>query len=167
MFEIDKEFKLVNDELKSLDLRAELMIVGGMALIMQNINFRYTFDIDCYLLSKSSTDVIKSVLSVHFINNNCQSICMLPDLDDFTIVDVIKFSHLTIYVASVDDIVLMKAFSTRQKDYDDLTHYILKQIDVKTFFDRCKNHESFYIGNLELTNYKMLKQKLESEKLRN
>lgn len=59
------------------------------------------------------------------------------------------YSNLEVYVLSWEDLAIMKLYSTRQKDLEDLQEYILPNIQL---FHRLKNrlkyYECDYVGNL-------------------
>lgn len=147
-----------NEELKILNLHATIFVVGGAGLKLLNIGFRETFDIDGLIKAENDLPIVKAILNKYSINDDMKHVAFIPTPDDFTFGECLSLSHLTVYVASLEDIALMKLFTTRPKDYDDLINYVLPHIKDKTkLFERAKSYESSYPGNVESTHYWFLK----------
>lgn len=158
--DVIEELKTANEDLKRHNLHAEIFVVGGAALNLLNISFRETFDIDCFIKS-SHLSLIKEIFSNHRINDNVKFIAFVPDQNDYTIANTINLSNLTAHVASLEDVALMKLFSNRPKDYDDLTKFILPLVTNKDqLVKRCLSYESSYVGQIEFTNWFALKNQL-------
>lgn len=150
-----------NDDLREAGLNVELIIAGGAALDLANISFRETTDIDAFIRAESSLRPVMSVLERYRINDAMKHVAFIPYPDDFNYSDEIHLSNLTAYIASVEDVALMKLFTNRPKDYDDLVNYILPNIrDKSSLLMRCKQYESTYVGNLDMTNYNSLSSQL-------
>lgn len=149
-----------NEELRENGLFVEVMISGGAALSILLPDFRKTFDIDVFIERSNRINEAKSILERYTINDRLKAIAFIPTLDDFSYDDEIKFSNLTCYIASLEDIAIMKLFTNRPKDYDDLVNYILSRVNVQKLLNRCQQYESTYIGNIEFTNYFALKNSL-------
>lgn len=134
-----------NDELRDNGLFVKVMISGGAALSILLPNFRETVDINVFIEKSNRLNEAKSILERYTINDRLRAIAFIPTLDDFSYDDEIKFSNFTCYIASLEDIALMKLFTNRPKDYDDLVHYILPNINVQKLMKRCQRYESSYV----------------------
>lgn len=161
--EVLVSLELANDELAYHNLKAEVLLMGGAAVILNHIDFRETMDIDVFIAHQSNDVRVKEILNRYRINDDLKRIATIPTLDDFTFSDVIEMSHLTVHVASLEDLAMTKLFTSRPKDYDDLVTFILPQLSDKSSLSRrCQQYESSYVGNLEMTNYYTLKQSFSS-----
>lgn len=134
-----------NSLLAKRGAKGKIIITGGSALSLLTKGSRVTTDID-YIgkLSLSSEDLNKLSLS-----NDIEGILIVPAIEEMTFDDKYSFSNLEVYVLSWEDLAIMKLYSTRQKDLEDLKEYILPNIQL--FYrlkHRLRYYECDYVGNL-------------------
>lgn len=118
--------------------KPEVLILGGSALALLG-EPRLTSDID-YL---GSLDYLpKDYLASLGFSNNVKTFFALYGTDEYSALELNGFRNLTVRVLSYEDLAVMKLFSTRTKDLEDLIQYIFPKLD----------------------NYSSLKQKIETYK---
>ena len=125
--------------------KGKIIITGGSAISILTKGSRVTTDID-YIgnLSLSSKELNKLSLS-----NDVEGILIVPAIEEMVFESKFNFSNLDVYVLSWEDLAIMKLYSTRQKDLEDLKEYILPNIQL--FYrlkNRLKYYECDYVGNL-------------------
>ena len=125
--------------------KGKIIITGGSAISILTKGSRVTTDID-YIgnLSLSSKELNKLSLS-----NDVEGILIVPAIEEMVFEDKFNFSNLEVYILSWEDLAIMKLYSTRQKDLEDLKEYILPNIQL--FYrlkNRLKYYECDYVGNL-------------------
>ena len=142
---IVKTLKEINSSLAKRGTTGKIIITGGSAISILTRGERVTTDID-YIgnLSLSSDELNKLSLS-----NDVEGILIVPAIEEMTFDLEFSYSNLEVYVLSWEDLAIMKLYSTRQKDLEDLQEYILP--NIKLFYrlrGRLKYYECDYVGNL-------------------
>ena len=135
----------LNSTLKKKGITGKIIVTGGSAISLLSKGSRVTTDID-YIgsLALSSAELNKLSLS-----NDVEGILVVPAIEEMTFDLEFKFSNLEVYVLSWEDLAIMKLYSTRQKDLEDLKEYILPNIWVfSNLRSRLKYYECDYVGNL-------------------
>lgn len=160
------------NRLKDLDLKSdgvssptEILIVGGSALALLGES-RLTSDID-YL---GSLDYLpKEYLASLGFSNNVKTFFALYGTDEYSALELNGFKNLTIKVLSYEDLAVMKFFSTRLKDLEDLIQYIFPKISSYSELKRkLEVYKGYYVFNselpeLNLNQFDLLKQRLRKE----
>jgi len=158
--------------LKDLDLKSqgvspnsEILIVGGSALSLLG-EPRLTSDID-YL---GSLDYLpKGYLASLGFSNNVKTFFALYGTDEYTALELNGFENLTVKVLSYEDLAVMKLFSTRTKDLDDLVQYIFPKLTSYSELKRkIETYKEYYFFNsdlpeLNLNQFDLIKQRLKKE----
>jgi hypothetical protein len=134
-----------NEYLVRRGITGKIIVTGGSAIALLSKGSRVTTDID-YIgnLALSSAELNKLSLS-----NDVEGILIVPAIEEMTFDEQFKYSNLEVYVLSWEDLAIMKLYSTRQKDLEDLQEYILP--NIKLFHQlnrRLKYYECDYVGNL-------------------
>lgn len=134
-----------NESLAKRGIAGKIIITGGSAIALLSRGSRVTTDID-YIgsLALSSSELNKLSLS-----NDVEGILIVPAIEEMSFDLEFKYSNLEVYVLSWEDLAIMKLYSTRQKDLEDLQEYILPNIQL--FYrlrSRLKYYECDYVGNL-------------------
>ena len=134
-----------NESLAKRGIAGKIIITGGSAIALLSKGSRVTTDID-YIgsLALSSSELNKLSLS-----NDVEGVLIVPAIEEMTFDLEFKYSNLEVYVLSWEDLAIMKLYSTRQKDLEDLQEYILPNIQL--FYrlrSRLKYYECDYVGNL-------------------
>ena len=132
--------------LKDLDLKSEgvsspteVLIVGGSALALLG-ELRLTSDID-YL---GSLDYLpKEYLASLGFSNNVKTFFALYGTDEYSTLELCGFKNLIVKVLSYEDLAIMKLFSTRIKDLEDLIQYIFPKL---TSYSELKQKIEIYTG---------------------
>lgn len=135
----------VNSTLAERGTTGKIVITGGSAISILTRGERVTTDID-YVgsLALSSAELNKLSLS-----NDVEGILVVPAIEEMTFDLEFKYSNLTVYVLSWEDLAIMKLYSTRQKDLEDLQEYILPNINLFYRLEsRLRYYECDYVGNL-------------------
>lgn len=143
---IVKTLEDLNSSLAKRGTTGKIIITGGSAISILTRGERVTTDID-YIgnLSLSSFELSKLSLS-----NDVEGILIVPAIEEMTFDLEFNYSNLEVYVLSWEDLAIMKLYSTRQKDLEDLQEYILP--NIKLFYrlaSRLKYYECDYDGNLD------------------
>lgn len=134
-----------NEYLARRGITGKIIVTGGSAIALLSKGSRVTTDID-YIgnLALSSAELNKLSLS-----NDVEGILIVPAIEEMTFDLEFKYSNLEVYVLSWEDLAIMKLYSTRQKDLEDLQEYILP--NIRLFYQlkrRLKYYECDYVGNL-------------------
>lgn len=135
-----------NEYLARRGTTGKIIITGGSAIALLSKGSRVTTDID-YIgsLALSSAELNKLSLS-----NDVEGILIVPAIEEMTFDLEFKYSNLEVYVLSWEDLAIMKLYSTRQRDLEDLQEYILPNICLfHQLKRRLKYYECDYVGNLD------------------
>lgn len=137
--------KRTNSLLADKGAKCKIIVVGGSAIALLTKGERVTTDID-YIGSLSLSSKELNELS---LSNNIKGILIVPAVEEMLFGDEFNFSNLDVYVLSWEDLAIMKLYSTRQKDLEDLKESILP--NIKLFYrlkGRLRYYECDYVGNL-------------------
>lgn len=134
-----------NEYLAKRGTTSKIIVTGGSAIALLSKGSRVTTDID-YVgsLALSSAELNKLSLS-----NDVEGVLIVPAIEEMTFDNHYTFSNLEVYVLSWEDLAIMKLYSTRQKDLEDLQEYILP--NIRLFYKlkrRLKYYKCDYVGNL-------------------
>lgn len=135
----------VNNALVKRGTTGKIIITGGSAISLLTHGERVTTDID-YV---GSLALSNSELANLSLSNDVEGILIVPAIEEMTFDLRFTYSNLEVYVLSWEDLAIMKLYSTRQKDLEDLQEYILPNIQL--FYrlkSRLKYYECDYVGNL-------------------
>ena len=116
---LDRLVKL-DEQSQGVSPKTEVLIVGGSALALLGES-RFTSDID-YLGSLEYLP--KEYLASLGFSNNVKTFFAFYGTDEYIALELNGFKNLTVKVLSYEDLAVMKLFSTRIKDLDDLVQYI-------------------------------------------
>lgn len=140
--------------LRELDLKSEgvsskvdVLIVGGSALALLGES-RLTSDID-YL---GSLDYLpKDYLASLGFSNNVKTFFALYGTDEYSALELNGFKNLIVKILSYEDLAIMKLFSTRTKDLEDLIQYIFSKISsYSELKQKIETYKEYYVFNSEL-----------------
>lgn len=156
--------------LKDLDLksegvspRVEVLIVGSSALALLG-EPRLTSDID-YLGSLEYLP--KEYLASLGFSNNVKTFFAFYGTDEYTALELNGFKNLTVKVLSYEDLAVMKLFSTRIKDLDDLVQYIFPKLSsYSSLKQKIETYKEYYFFNSELPELNLNQLDLIKERLR-
>ena len=142
---IVKTLEELNASLAKRGTTGKIIITDGSAISILTRGERVTTDID-YVgnLALSSSELSKFSLS-----NEVEGILIVPAIKEMTFDQRFTYSNLIVYVLSWEDLAIMKFYSTRQKDLEDLKDYILPNTQLfHQLKRRLKYYECDYVGNL-------------------
>lgn len=135
----------VNNALVKRGTTGKIIITGGSAISLLTHGERVTTDID-YV---GSLALSNSELANLSLSNDVEGILIVPAIEEMTFDLKFTYSNLEVYVLSWEDLAIMKLYSTRQKDLEDLQEYILPNIQLfLRLKNRLKYYECDYVGNL-------------------
>lgn len=135
----------VNNALVKRGTTGKIIITGGSAISLLTHGERVTTDID-YV---GSLALSNSELANLSLSNDVEGILIVPAIEEMTFDLKFTYSNLEVYVLSWEDLAIMKLYSTRQKDLEDLQEYILPNIQLFHHLkNRLKYYECDYVGNL-------------------
>ena len=154
--EIIKNLLLLDEEITLTfenDDRYNIIIVGGSALVLIDKISRATMDIDAI----SCSDELKPFMERYNINNNV--IAYRNNFPDDYIERCVKLNvptkKISIYTASLEDIVISKLFSVRPQDKEDICNpKIIAALDWD-LLDKIVNSDDFRDNILSDHAYKM------------
>ena len=156
--------------LKDLDLKSEgvssptdVLIVGGSALALLGES-RLTSDVD-YI---GSLDYLpKNYLASLGFSNNVKTFFALYGPDEYSALELTGFENLTVKVLSYEDLAVMKLFSTRTKDLEDLIQYIFPKLSsYSRLKQKIETYKDYYFFNSDLPELNLNKFDLIKERLR-
>lgn len=144
----------------------EVLIVGGSALALLGES-RMTSDID-YIGSMEYLP--KEYLSSLGFSSNVKTFFALYGTDEYSSYELCGFKNLKVKVLSYEDLAVMKLFSTRAKDLDDLINYIFPKLSsytsLKKKIETYKEYYYFDVSrpDLHVNQLDYLKSRLKKEK---
>ena len=161
------------ERLRELDLKSEgvfpkveVLVVGGSALALLGES-RLTSDVDFI----GSLDFLpKGYLSSLGFSSNVKTFFALYGTDAYSTIELEGFKNLNVKVLSYEDLAVMKLFSTRIKDMDDLIQYIFPRLtSYSELKQKIEIYKDYYFFNsdlpeLNLNQFDLIKQRLRKEK---
>lgn len=161
------------ERLRELDLKSEgvfpkveVLVVGGSALALLG-EPRLTSDVDFI----GSLDFLpKGYLSSLGFSSNVKTFFALYGTDAYSTIELEGFKNLNVKVLSYEDLAVMKLFSTRIKDMDDLIQYIFPRLtSYSELKQKIEIYKDYYFFNsdlpeLNLNQFDLIKQRLRKEK---
>lgn len=142
---IVKTLEELNASLAKRGTTGKIIITGGSAISILTRGERVTTDID-YV---GNLALSNSELSKFSLSNEVEGILIVPAIKEMTFDQRFTYSNLIVYVLSWEDLAIMKFYSTRQKDLEDLKDYILPNTQLfHQLKRRLKYYECDYVGNL-------------------
>ena len=159
LLQVDKDMCLLDD---SQDIFS-CVIVGGSALVLLDKIYRSTHDID----SINASNEIKPLLEAYNINMNVNAYRVnFPEkyLDRIVKVDI-PTTKVNFYTLSLEDLVVSKLCSMREKDVEDIENgLVYKALDWelmdKLIEDVCYGLLTDYEVNALRENYKNYREKI-------
>lgn len=140
----------LNKHLQAVGQTAKIIITGGSAVSILSGGLRQTSDID-YI---GSLPLTERELYKFQMSNDVEKIFVIPDISEVSFDKELNYSNLTVLVLSWEDLAIMKFYSTREKDLQDLNTFILPNIynfaKLKTRLDYYKADYIFDIDNPDL-----------------
>lgn len=100
-------------------------VLGGSALVFHGVSSVATIDID---VANKLNDKIRNLVD-DFISDNASEVAVLPKryMNRLVPFHAEEFKHITVYLLSLEDLVVTKLGSFRHKDKEDLTKTDLMQ----------------------------------------
>lgn len=135
----------LNLELERQDKFAKIIVTGGSAVSLLSGGYRETRDID-YI---GSVPLTVEQLQSFQLSNDVEKIFVVPDISEVSFDKELNYSNLTVLVLSWEDLAIMKFYSTREKDLQDLKNFILPNIyDFTKLKSRLDYYKADYIFNI-------------------
>lgn len=139
----------LNLELERQDKFAKIIVTGGSAFSLLSGGYRETRDID-YI---GSVPLTVEQLQTFQLSNDVEKIFVVPDISEVSFDKELNYSNLTVYVLSWEDLAIMKFYSTREKDLQDLKQVILPQIyDFEKLKSRLDYYRADYVFDIDNPN---------------
>ena len=153
----------LDEQSQGVSPKTEVLIVGGSALALLG-EPRLTSDID-YLGSLEYLP--KEYLASLGFSNNVKTFFAFYGTDEYTALELRGFKNLTVRVLSYEDLAVMKLFSTRIKDLDDLVQYIFPKLSsYSSLKQKIETYKEYYFFNSELPELNLNQLDLIKERLR-
>lgn len=136
----------LNLELERQDKFAKIIVTGGSAVSLLSGGYRETRDID-YI---GSVPLTVEQLQTFQLSNDVEKIFVVPDISEVSFDKELNYSNLTVLILSWGDLAIMKFYSTREKDLEDLKQFILPQIyDFEKLKSRLDYYRSDYVFDID------------------
>lgn len=164
--EILQRLHELDKKLEGVPSPAEVLIVGGSALALLGES-RMTSDID-YVGSLGYLP--KEYLSSLGFSSNVKTFFALYGTDEYSSYELNGFKNLKVRVLSHEDLAVMKLFSTRAKDLNDLINYIFPKLSsytsLKKKIETYKEYYYFDVSrpDLHVNQLSYIKERLKKEK---
>lgn len=163
--DILERLRILDSKSQGVSSPTEVLIVGGSALSLLG-EHRLTSDID-YLGSLEYLP--KDYLASLGFSNNVKTFFALYGTDEYSALELSGFKNLTVRVLSYEDLAVMKLFSTRTKDLEDLVQYIFPKLssyyELKQKIETYKDYYAFNsdLPELNLNQLDLIKERLRRE----
>lgn len=164
--DILERLRILDSKSQGVSSPTEVLIVGGSALSLLGES-RLTSDVD-YI---GSLDYLpKEYLASLGFSNNVKTFFALYGTDEYSALELSEFKNLTVKVLSYEDLAVMKLFSTRNKDLEDLVQYIFPKLSsYSELKQKIEIYRDYYFFNsdlpeLNLNQFDLIKQRLRVEK---
>lgn len=145
--EILQRLHELDKKLEGTSSPSEVLIVGGSALALLG-DARMTSDID-YIGSLGYLP--KEYLSSLGLSGNVKTFFALYGIDEYSALELNGFKNLIVKILSYEDLAIMKLFSTRTKDLEDLIQYIFSKISsYSELKQKIETYKEYYVFNSEL-----------------
>ena len=145
--EILKRLQELDRKSEGIPSSAEVLIVGGSALALLG-DARMTSDID-YIGSLGFLP--KEYLSSLGLSSNVKTFFALYGTDEYSALELNGFKNLRVRVLSYEDLAVMKLFSTRGKDLEDLINYIFPKLSsYSSLKKKIKTYKEYYFFDANL-----------------
>ena len=164
--EILKRLQELDRKSEGIPSSAEVLIVGGSALALLG-DARMTSDID-YIGSLGFLP--KEYLSSLGLSSNVKTFFALYGTDEYSALELNGFKNLRVRVLSYEDLAVMKLFSTRGKDLEDLINYIFPKLSsYSSLKKKIKTYKEYYFfdvsrPDLHVNQLSYIKDRLKKEK---
>lgn len=164
--EILERLHEVDKSSEGIPTPTEVLIVGGSALSLLGES-RMTSDID-YIGSLGYLP--KEYLSSLGLSGNVKTFFALYGTDEYSAFELNGFKNLRVRVLSYEDLAVMKLFSTRGKDLEDLINYIFPKLSSYTSLKKKINtYKDYYffdanLPELHVNQLSYIKSRLKKEK---
>lgn len=164
--EILQRLHELDKKLEGISSPTEVLIVGGSALALLGES-RMTSDID-YLGALGCLP--KEYLSSLGFSSNVKTFFALYGTDEYSSYELNGFKNLKVKVLSYEDLAVMKLFSTRSKDLEDLINYIFPKLSSYAFLKKkIETYKEYYYFNsdlpeLHVNQLNYIKERLKKEK---
>ena len=136
----------LNLELERQDKFAKIIVTGGSAVSLLSGGYRETRDID-YI---GSVPLTVEQLQTFQLSNDVEKIFVVPDISEVSFDKELNYSNLTVFVLSWEDLAIMKFYSTREKDLQDLKQFILPNIyDFSKLKTRLEYYRADYVFDID------------------
>ena len=145
---------------------ADVLIVGGSALSLLG-GSRMTLDID-YIGSLGYLP--KEYLNSLGLSGNVKTFFALYGTDEYSSLELSGFKNIKVRVLSYEDLAVMKLFSTRSKDLEDLISYIFPKLSsYSSLKKKIETYKQYYFFNpdlleLHVNQLNLIKDRLKKEK---
>ena len=121
--ELIERLKQLDDEASMILPKGEklsMTIIGGSALILSNYLTRATVDIDVI----DRYPLLQPVMEKYDVNNRSNAFidCVAESYNSRMTKLVIETKAIDYYVMSLEDLIIMKLHSNREKDYQDISN---------------------------------------------
>lgn len=164
--EIIQRLHELDKKSQGISSSAEVLIVGGSALALLG-DSRMTSDID-YIGSLGYLP--KEFLSSLGLSSNVKTFFALYGTDEYSSLELSGFKNIRVKVLSYEDLAVMKLFSTRGKDLEDLINYIFPKLSSYSSLRRkIETYKQYYLFNSDLpellvNQFALIKDRLKKEK---
>lgn len=164
--EILQRLQEVDKNSNGVSSPVEVLIVGGSALALLGES-RMTSDID-YIGSMGYLP--KEYLSSLGFSSNVKTFFALYGTDEYSALELNGFKNLRVRVLSYEDLAVMKLFSTRGKDLEDLINYIFPKLSsYSSLKKKIETYKEYYYfdaerPDLHVNQLDYLKSRLKKEK---
>jgi hypothetical protein len=164
--EILQRLHELDKKLEGTPSPSEVLIVGGSALALLG-DARMTSDID-YIGSLGYLP--KEYLSSLGLSGNVKTFFALYGTDEYSALELNGFKNLRVRVLSYEDLAVMKLFSTRGKDLEDLINYIFPKLSsYSSLKKKIETYKEYYYfdaerPDLHVNQLSYIKKRLKKEK---
>ena len=155
----------LDNKSQGVSSKVEVLIVGGSALALLG-EPKLTSDVD-YI---GSLDYLpKEYLARLGFSNNVKTFFALYGTDEYSALELGGFKNLKVKVLSYEDLAVMKLFSTRIKDLEDLIQYIFPKVSsYSNLKQKIEIYKGYYVFNselpeLNLNQFELIKTRLRKE----
>ena len=147
---MERAFQALSERLGEMEVRGQVYIVGGQAMVLAHRRSKSTLDVDALMIDprESVLEAASAIgreqgLDSDWLNDDVRKIAILPHRRDERAQVIFESPHLVVTGTSARRMLAMKVRACRAQDERDI-ELLLRQLHVKTMREVREIHSAVY-----------------------